>query len=256
MTRRTSSLCGVLAAVALAAAIVACSADLAQPTTSDAGGPITVDQLLARSSDTPISVQGLLLVDRGSARLCGAILESYPPQCGEPSVELVGLDLATIDDTTTAEGVTWREGAVLSLERTADGRFTVVGVAPAAQIVVGIYSGVPDPTWVLTAEQMEELSAALAGLTRVDVAAPSGGLGYHGFTVVMPDRTLVAFEGKIVSAQTDPAYVLDDPGRRIELLLFRTAGPHLAAGEFDVVAEALDLPMSSSDSTSTPISTD
>jgi hypothetical protein len=243
MTRRTSSLRRVLAAVALTASVAACSSDLERPVTSDGGGPITVAQLLARSSDAPISVQGLLLVDQGSARLCGAILESYPPQCGAPSVELVGVDIVAIDGTTTVEGITWKEGAVLILERAADGRFTVVDAAAeqGVQIVLGIYSGVPDPTWALTGEQAEELAAALAGLTRVDAIAPIGGLGYHGFTIVDANRTLVAYAGKVVSAQADPRYVLDDPGRSIELLLFRTAGPHLTPDELDVVAEALDL---------------
>ncbi len=247
MTRRTSSLRKVLATVALTASLTtslaACSSDLERPVTSDGGGPITVAQLLARSSDAPISVQGLLLVDQGSARLCGAILESYPPQCGAPSVELVGADIGAIDGTTTVEGITWKEGAVLNLERAPDGRFTVVDAAAeqAVQIVLGIYSGVPDPTWALTAEQAEELAAALAGLTRVEAVAPIGGLGYHGFTIVDADRTLVAYAGKVGSAQGDPD-VLDDPGRAVERLLFRTAGPHLTPDELDVVAEALDVP--------------
>ena len=243
MTRWTSSLRRVLATVALTAAVAACSSDLERPVTSDDGGPITVAQLLARSSDAPISVQGLLHVDHGSARLCGAILESYPPQCGAPSVELVGVDIVANDGTTAVEGITWKEGAVLNLERTADGRFTVVAAAAeqAVQIVLRIYSGVPDPTWVLAAEQAEGLAAALAGLTRVDAVAPIGGLGYHGFTIVDADRTLVAYAGKVVSAQGDPPYVLDDPGRSIELLLFRTAGPHVTPGELDIVAEALDV---------------
>ncbi len=173
----------------------------------------------------------------------GAILESYPPQCGAPSVELVGADIGAIDGTTTVEGITWKEGAVLNLERAPDGRFTVVDAAAeqAVQIVLGIYSGVPDPTWALTAEQAEELAAALAGLTRVDTIAPIGGLGYHGFTIVDADRTLVAYAGKVGSAQGDPD-VLDDPGRAVERLLFRTAGPHLTPDELDVVAEALDVP--------------
>lgn len=99
----------------------------------DAGGPITVEHLLKRSTDTPVAVQGLLLVNQEVARMCSSIKESYPPQCGEPSVELAGLDLSTIEGTMTAHGVTWKEGAVLTLQRTGDGRFKVVDVVQAIQ---------------------------------------------------------------------------------------------------------------------------
>ena len=40
---------------------------------------------------TAVRVTGTLFVTPDSARLCESVLESYPPQCGEPSVELTGL---------------------------------------------------------------------------------------------------------------------------------------------------------------------
>lgn len=201
-----------------------------------------MEQLLDRSSDTPVAVQGLLHVEGDAARLCAAILESYPPQCGEPSVELVGLDLAAVEGTTTADEVTWKEGAVLNLERAADGRFTVVDVDAgySVEVVLGLYSGVPDPAWTLTPEQANELAAALAALTRVNESAPAGGLGYHGFTIVTPDGTLVAYAGTVLSADSNPPYVLDDPDRTIERFLLATARAHVTAEELRVVADALD----------------
>ncbi len=125
---RPLSLFGMVVTIGLSAALTGCGSDSDRPVTSDAGGPITVEQLLARSSDTPVAVQGLLHVERGVARLSATVLESYPPQCGEPSVELVGLELRAVEGTTTAEEVSWKEGAVLNLERAADGRFAVVDV--------------------------------------------------------------------------------------------------------------------------------
>lgn len=95
------------------------------------GEPITVQQLVDRSASTPVEVQGLLHVSSGVTRLCAATLESYPVQCGKPSVELVGLDIGAIAGTTTAEGVTWKEGVILNVERTENGHYTVLGVAPS-----------------------------------------------------------------------------------------------------------------------------
>ncbi|HYN34864.1 MAG TPA: hypothetical protein VES40_19725, partial [Ilumatobacteraceae bacterium] len=94
--------------------------------------------------------------------------------------------------------------------------------------------------WTLTTQQANELSAALAALTRVNESAPAGGLGYHGFTIVTPDGTLLAYAGKVLSADSDPPYVLDDPDRTIERLLLATARAHVTADELRVVADALD----------------
>jgi hypothetical protein len=94
--------------------------------TSIIAAPITVEQLVARSADTPIAVQGFLHASDGVVRLCAAILESYPPQCGQPSVELIGLDMEALAGVTTAEGVSWKEGVVLTVQRREDARFDVL----------------------------------------------------------------------------------------------------------------------------------
>ncbi len=93
-------------------ALVACGDDdeTASSVTVPAGDPITVEQLVARSADSPITVRGLLLATGGETRLCAAILESFPPQCGEPSVVLVEIDPASVDGIEQAGDVIWKEG--------------------------------------------------------------------------------------------------------------------------------------------------
>ena len=117
---------------ALAAlAIVSCGDDdddVASSTTEMAGDPITVEQLVARSADTPITVRGLLISTGSEARLCAAILESYPPQCGEPSVVLVDVDVSTVVGVERAGDVAWLDGAVVEVQRRQDGTFAVLGV--------------------------------------------------------------------------------------------------------------------------------
>lgn len=208
----------------------------------DPGGPMTVEQLQARSADAPVEVKGLLYFDGSEARLCEAILESYPPQCGEPSVQLAEFGRLDVEGTTTAEGVTWKEGAEVTVVRVADGRFVIVdaGRKDRVEVVLGLYSGVPDPAWALTAAQADVLTEALDALEKVDEPPESGGLGYHGFTVNRPEGTLVAYAGRVVSAESEPRYVLDDPDRTIERLLLSTAGDEITADERRTVANALD----------------
>ena len=208
--------------------------------TSEVPGPITVAQLLARSADTPIAVTGRLYQKDGVMRLCGAISAARPPACGDPSVELVGLDLASVEGTTSLDGVTWKEEVVLTLAAAGDGRFTVIDVVAGTSIDVtlGIYSGLPDPTWTLTAEESDHVATLLAGLGRTDGAATMGGLGYAGFSIVGPDGTFVAFEG-VVSPTSEPTYLLAEPQRTVERFLLDTARSHLSAGEFAVVEDAL-----------------
>lgn len=123
----------------------------------------------------------------------------------------------------------------------AGGPITVVGVdsGSSVQVVLGLYSGRPDPAWTLKTEQAKALAAAIAPLARVEETAPSGGLGYHGFTIVTAEGSMVAFGGKVLSADSDPAYILDDPDRTIERLLLATAQPHVTAEELRIVADAL-----------------
>jgi hypothetical protein len=77
----------VLVPVALVLAVAGCGG-------SD--GPLNPDQ--ARDASGEVTVEGALIAIEGEpVRLCSAILESYPPQCGEPSIEIRGLDLDSLD---------------------------------------------------------------------------------------------------------------------------------------------------------------
>ena len=127
MSRLTPRL---LPCAAIVIALVACGGDdddgTATSVSVPAGDPITVEQLVARSSDSPIMVRGLLLSTGGETRLCAAILESFPPQCGEPSVVLVDIDPASVDGIEEAGDVQWKDGAVVQVQRQQDGTFRVL----------------------------------------------------------------------------------------------------------------------------------
>ena len=63
-------------------------------------------------------MRGTLIADPSGVRLCSALLESHPPQCGQPSHAVRGLDLVGVSNMEQAKGVGWTarevtlEGAV------------------------------------------------------------------------------------------------------------------------------------------------
>ena len=67
-----------------------------------------------QATDDLVSVAGALFVDAdGTAQLCDAIAESFPPQCGGQRIAVQGLDLATVPNLETANGVRWAESVVI-----------------------------------------------------------------------------------------------------------------------------------------------
>ncbi|MGH3041245.1 MAG: hypothetical protein ACRDNG_05835 [Gaiellaceae bacterium] len=74
-----------------------------------AGPAISIDDALAADSDEPLLVTGNLLAQGDEIRLCSALAESFPPQCGGASLHVVGLDLAEVDGLITEGDVSWTD---------------------------------------------------------------------------------------------------------------------------------------------------
>jgi hypothetical protein len=119
----------LVAAAALALAAGSCGGDEQSLPT---GQTLTVQEALESTAEGPLSVRGTIIAPEGAEiRLCSAILESYPPQCGEPSLVVEGLDLDTLEGLTSTEDpalaqVTWSEQEV-TLVGTVDGGVLTVG---------------------------------------------------------------------------------------------------------------------------------
>ncbi len=72
------------------------------------------EALTHQATDDLVPVAGALFVDPdGTAQLCEAIAESFPPQCGGQRITVQGLDLETVPDLQAANGVRWAESVVL-----------------------------------------------------------------------------------------------------------------------------------------------
>ena len=86
---------------------------------------LTVEEALAVDGDGQIRVRGTLIADASGARLCSAILESHPPQCGQPSLFVRGLDLVGVSNMEQAKGVGWTAREVTISGELEDGVLTV-----------------------------------------------------------------------------------------------------------------------------------
>ncbi len=114
---RTRAVILVAVAVLATLGVAACG--------GDGGGVLSVEKALDRSGE--VSVEGFLVApEGGQARLCSALLESYPPQCGQPSIVIRGADLRAIagltktNDPSLAQ-VTWSDAPVTLSGTLSDG---------------------------------------------------------------------------------------------------------------------------------------
>jgi hypothetical protein len=111
--------------LAAAAVLAGCGSDGSGAGDGSTSGPLSVEQALSSDPRDDAVVEGILFAEGGTTRLCGAIAESYPPQCPGPAVEVKGLDLTTVPDLQTAQGVSWRDGLIRLTGALADGVLTV-----------------------------------------------------------------------------------------------------------------------------------
>jgi hypothetical protein len=80
----------------------------------DGAGISVAEALTHGPTDDLVTVTGALFIDAdGSVRLCDAIAESFPPQCGGERIVVEGLDLDDIDDIQEEGNVRWSESVTL-----------------------------------------------------------------------------------------------------------------------------------------------
>ncbi len=116
----------VLAAIlALAGAACGGGGD-EEPVTGSAVGPgISIEEALAFDGEQPLLVNGVIVASGEEVRLCSALAESFPPQCGEPSLIVEGLDLDSLTGLSSEGAVTWSEEQVQLVGSVSDATLTV-----------------------------------------------------------------------------------------------------------------------------------
>ncbi|MDP8958422.1 MAG: hypothetical protein M3N51_04305 [Actinomycetota bacterium] len=107
--------------VVAAMALMACGGQADGGGDSAAMGPgLSIEEALASELEGPLLVSGALVAVDDEVRLCTALAESFPPQCGGPSLIVQGLDLSQVPDLSSEGSVTWSEGPVQLLGRVQD----------------------------------------------------------------------------------------------------------------------------------------
>ena len=115
-------ICIVLAFM-LAAGLAACGGD--DSPADDDGAVVFIDDALASDSDEPLVVSGNLLAQGDDVRLCSALAESFPPQCGGSSLVVEGLVLEEVDGLVTEGDVSWTDRPIELRGVVSDGTLTV-----------------------------------------------------------------------------------------------------------------------------------
>lgn len=83
------------------------------------GGGLSVQEAIDSDLDGPLMVKGYLIERDGELRLCELILESYPPQCGEPSLLVEGPAPAPSEEQASLLGEV--DGGTITVSATAQG---------------------------------------------------------------------------------------------------------------------------------------
>ena len=86
---------------------------------------ISIDDALASDSSEPLLVNGNLLAEGSDVRLCSALAESFPPQCGGASLVVEGLKLEEVDGLVTEGDVSWTDRPIQLLGVVSDRTLTV-----------------------------------------------------------------------------------------------------------------------------------
>jgi hypothetical protein len=71
--------------------------------------PLSIEEAIAADTDEMLLVNGNLLADGEEVRLCYALAESFPPQCGGPSLLVEGIELEEVDGLITEGDVSWTD---------------------------------------------------------------------------------------------------------------------------------------------------
>lgn len=112
-------------------------------------------------------------------------------------------------------------------------------MAARCEVELDIFSGMPNPTWILTDAEADYFMKRLAELPRTSARELSGNLGYRGFIVQCTQAAntqLIRIQNGTVHISNDVTDVYAyDEDRELERWLLNTGKPHLKNELFQIV---------------------
>ena len=111
------------------------------------------------------------------------------------------------------------------------------------EVELDIFSGMPNPTWVLTDAEAESFMRQVSALRQIPTKTLSSNLGYRGFIV----HTTRGSDKQLIYVQSGIALILEgekktsatDEGRKLERWLLNSGKPHLKSDVFGLVEHQL-----------------
>ena len=89
----------------------------------DDNGPITtISQAILQDGDAEL--EGFVHIVEDRARLCGVLRESFPPQCGDPAVEIANVEVLDVE-LATEQDVSWTDLTISVTGTVEDGVLTI-----------------------------------------------------------------------------------------------------------------------------------
>jgi hypothetical protein len=106
------------------------------------------------------------------------------------------------------------------------------------QVELDIFSGMPNPSWILTNEEANSFAAQLATLPRTSAAELAGNLGYRGFIVQVTreinPRLIRIQRGTVHISEGASTVYAHDEERKLERWLLYTGKPYLKDDLFQI----------------------
>jgi hypothetical protein len=108
------------------------------------------------------------------------------------------------------------------------------------QVELDIYSGRPNPRWVLNAQEHSTLIQQLGRLLPTQTGEPRLNLGYRGLIVTALEGDMAGFQEIVCSGGLvlgDSTQKFSDPDRSLERWLLQTGRAHLDLGIRDLIEQ-------------------
>jgi hypothetical protein len=109
---------------------------------------------------------------------------------------------------------------------------------PRVEVELDIFSGMPNPAWVLTDAEADSFVRKLAALSQASATELSGNLGYRGFIVQVTEganSSLIRIQnGKVHISKGATNLYAYDKDRELERWLLNTGKPHLKNELFEI----------------------